>query len=78
MKSQLKESLLGHEGGHKVEEDSHGHGHGHKEKEIGMATIGYTQEFPRRDNIYKHKESLPFDESQAEIWIQRPSGGTRE
>jgi len=33
-----------------------------------MSPVGKTLNFPRRDNIYKKKESLPYDEVQSLIW----------
>jgi H+/Cl- antiporter ClcA len=56
----------------------HDHNDHHDEPEVGMSAIGYTTVFPRKDNIYKHKESIPFDESQSEIWIQRPQDKFKE
>lgn len=35
----------------------------HNTKPIAMSAIGHTTDFPREDNIFKHKESLPYDES---------------
>lgn len=37
-----------------------------------MPTLGHTTEFPRRDNVYRQKNSLPFDEAQTQIWKNRP------
>ena len=36
-----------------------------------MSPIGHDTEFPRKDNAYKKKESLPFDEAQTVIWKER-------
>ena len=37
-----------------------------------MSPVGHTIEFPRKDNIYKGKESLPYDEAHSIIWKDRP------
>ena len=29
----------------------------------GMPAVGHTTDFPRADNLYRKKESLPYDES---------------
>ena len=34
----------------------------HHHKDVGMPAIGKTLVFPREDNIYTHKESIPYDE----------------
>ena len=47
-------------------------------KPIGMSSVGSTTLFPREDNLYRKKESLPFDESQARIWKDRPKDETKE
>ena len=39
---------------------------------IAMSPVGKTLDFPRRDNIFTHKESLPFDEAHSKIWTDRP------
>jgi chloride channel 7 len=39
---------------------------------IAMAGVGKTLIFPRKDTIFKKKESLPFDEIQSLVWIDRP------
>ena len=49
-----------------------------KSKPKGMSSVGSTTVFPRVDNLYKKKESLPFDEAQTKIWKDRPSNETRE
>ena len=38
---------------------------------VPMPAVGHTIEFPRRDNVYKTKESLPFDEAHSKIWKDR-------
>ena len=38
---------------------------------IGMPNSGHTTEFPRVDNMYKNKESIPFDEHESIVWKQR-------
>ena len=43
-----------------------------------MHAIGKTCVFPRRDNMYRKKESLPYDESLTNVWRERPSLETRE
>ena len=43
-----------------------------------MNAIGKTCVFPRRDNQYKKKESLPYDEALANVWRERPCLETRE
>jgi hypothetical protein len=42
------------------------------EKPVSMSSVGKTHMFPRTDNIYKKKESLPYDESQTKVWRDRP------
>ena len=37
-----------------------------------MTAVGKTHHFPRADNVYTHKESLPYDEAHALIWTDRP------
>ena len=37
-----------------------------------MPAIGHTTEFPRSDNVYKKKESIPYDEAQSLVWKERP------
>jgi chloride channel 7 len=39
---------------------------------IGMAAVGKTMVYPRKDNIFKKKESLPFDEVNSLVWQDRP------
>lgn len=43
-----------------------------------MPSIGKTLVFPRKDNIYKHKESLGYDEIQTLVWKNRPKLRARE
>ena len=38
------------------------------QRDIGMSAVGKTTEFPRIDNLFMKKESIPFDESQSIIW----------
>lgn len=38
------------------------------EKPVSMSPIGHTIEFPRKDNVYKKKEALPFDEFDSLVW----------
>lgn len=45
---------------------------------IKMPTVGKTKSFPRRDNYYTKKESLPFDEAQTKIWVNREKKYGRE
>ena len=37
-----------------------------------MSAVGKTLTFPRTDNIFKKKESLPFDEVDSLVWVDRP------
>lgn len=37
-----------------------------------MPSVGKTLMFPREDNIYTHKESIPYDEVQCKVWQDRP------
>jgi hypothetical protein len=37
-----------------------------------MAAVGKTFIFPREDNIFKKKESIPYDEVQTQVWRERP------
>jgi hypothetical protein len=39
---------------------------------IPMAGKGKTMIFPRKDTIFKKKESLPFDETSSLVWVDRP------
>ena len=43
-----------------------------------MPALGKTKEFPRVDNYYTKKESLPYDESQTKIWRNRERRYSRE
>lgn len=45
---------------------------------IPMPSVGHTTQFPRTDNVYKKKESLPYDEAQALVWKTRPIQHNRE
>ena len=40
--------------------------------DVGMSPVGKTLKFPRRDNLFKKKESLPYDEVQSLVWQTRP------
>ena len=40
--------------------------------DVGMSPVGKTLKFPRKDNLYKKKESLPYDEVQSNVWQTRP------
>ena len=33
-----------------------------------MSAVGKTLKFPRKDNMYKKKESLPYDEVHSLVW----------
>lgn len=33
-----------------------------------MPNSGNTTEFPRKDNVYKKKESIPYDEHRSVVW----------
>jgi chloride channel 7 len=39
---------------------------------VAMGAVGKTLIFPRKDNIFKKKESLPFDEINSLVWQDRP------
>ena len=50
-------------------------------KETGpkaMPPEGKTLVFPREDNLYKKKQSLPYDEVQTKVWRDRPTMRKRE
>ena len=36
-----------------------------------MSAVGKTLEFPRVDNIYKTKQSIPYDEISTQVWRNR-------
>jgi len=36
-----------------------------------MSAVGHDTVFPRKDNVFKKKESLPFDEAQSIVWKER-------
>lgn len=44
----------------------------------GMPPEGKTYIFPREDNLYKKKQSLPYDEVQTKVWRDRPSERKKE
>lgn len=39
-----------------------------EEPPVKMSPVGRTTVFPRKDNIYKKKEALPFDEINSLVW----------
>ena len=39
---------------------------------VKMPQSGKTFMFPREDTAFKSKESIPYDESQTQIWLNRP------
>lgn len=43
-----------------------------------MPGVGHTRVFPRQDNVYRKKESLPYDEADCLIWKNRPIDPRRE
>ena len=43
-----------------------------------MPSVGKTFVFPRQDNIYEHKESIPYDEAQCKVWVDRPRQRQKE
>ena len=43
-----------------------------------MNAIGKTWVYPRQDNQYKKKESLPYDEALTDVWLNRAGLETRE
>ena len=45
---------------------------------IPMGAVGRTLVFPRQDTVFKSKESLPFDEANSLVWIDRPFQKRRE
>lgn len=45
---------------------------------VQMPAAGRTLAFPREDNYYRKKESLPFDEAQTRVWRSRPQLRTSE
>jgi len=49
-----------------------------KVKDVAMPAIGRTLVFPREDNIYTHKESIPYDEIQTQVWRERPKRRSKE
>jgi chloride channel 7 len=51
---------------------------GESQKPQGMPGKGRTTIFPRIDNLYKKKESLPYDEAQTLVWVNRPHEHTKE
>jgi H+/Cl- antiporter ClcA len=52
--------------------------HNTNKKLVAMPSLGHTSEFPRRDNAYRQKNSLPFDEIQTQIMKNRPRNRRRE
>ena len=45
---------------------------------IKMPTVGKTKSFPRVDNFYQKKESLPYDEAQTKLWVNREKNYGKE
>lgn len=43
-----------------------------------MPSEGRTLEFPRKDNAYENKDSIPLDEYQSQIWLERPQDEFKE
>ena len=46
-----------------------------------MPNFGFTTVFPREDNVYEKKESLPYDEFRSLVWkdkSDKPSKKSRE
>ena len=39
-----------------------------QEMAVSMSPIGNTIDFPRKDNVYKKKDALPFDEIESLVW----------
>jgi len=37
-----------------------------------MLPKGYTNEFPRKDNLFTLKEAMPYDEIYTKVWAERP------
>lgn len=43
-----------------------------------MPAVGKTLVFPREDNVFKTKESIPYDEIQTKVWRDRPKRRSAE
>lgn len=39
---------------------------------IPMIPKGFTDTFPREDNLYTLKEGMPYDEIYTKVWAERP------
>ena len=39
---------------------------------VAMAPKGFTNEFPRKDNLFTLKEAMPYDEIYTKVWAERP------
>jgi hypothetical protein len=37
-----------------------------------MIPKGFTDEFPRKDNLFTLKEAMPYDEIYTKVWAERP------
>jgi len=45
---------------------------GEVEIPVAMAPKGFTNEFPRKDNLFTLKEAMPYDEIYTKVWAERP------
>lgn len=39
---------------------------------IAMIPKGFTNVFPREDNLFTLKEGMPYDEIYTKVWAERP------
>jgi H+/Cl- antiporter ClcA len=49
-----------------------------KAKAVSMPAVGKTFVFPREDNVFKGKESIPYDEVATQVWRERPKRRSKE
>lgn len=45
---------------------------------VAMSYMGHTLEFPRKDNQYKKKESIPYDEFHSQVWVRGSKNDWKE
>jgi len=45
---------------------------GEVEIPVAMPPKGFTNEFPRKDNLFTLKEAMPYDEIYTKVWAERP------
>ena len=43
-----------------------------------MSPIGNETSWPRKDNMFKHKESLSYNDAISKVWLERPVGQYEE